>query len=532
MGWSELSSMLSLTIDQMHKEVPSSDPSKKSSPEEKPANNGDASNHRKNESMQQLQNMMKSLNVDERAKPAVKSYKLAIESIPPPRHMAIAVAIARRCPALLSSSLLLFLQPSRWIQSVLLLLPLILLEAMRVKEWLTACHQTEELLQIRSNENAKTKGEIGNNFLSTLLPFTMDPMHILLSEDCYSTYNRGTALQVWFNVNNSIQALSSGLVAMECAHVASNLAFDVISLAQFADEVRNEGIKHGLGLLLTDMYHFHLEASKKAPGSGTQSETPSKSKYSAAAVSIVENSKNLSQSVSNLVQGDSEENGLFSFVAGLFYGTGEPTNKAEDEKSRKSSGKKSGSRDESDECEKDNMVKEVIEVGAKVDANLCSTIKNDLEIDDAPHATLGCNIPDATINNVISDDESWTDIDSHGDKVSLQGSDPPMNPRTINLDETVNAAVSFTLGKKQEKDCDNADNIDSKSEKCSTSHQEIKEPQIDGLKWLGAGAAIIGTVIGGITLVGNKEDQAGNDNKDDGHQQGSKVVIEHLGESK
>ena len=77
--------------------------------------------------------MMTSLNVDERAKPAVKSYKLAIESIPPPRRVAIAVAIARRCPALLSSSLLLFVQPSRSIQSLMLLLPLILLEVMRVK---------------------------------------------------------------------------------------------------------------------------------------------------------------------------------------------------------------------------------------------------------------------------------------------------------------------------------------------------------------------------------------------------------------
>ena len=54
MGWSELSSMLSLTIDQIHNEVSSSDPSKKSSPEEKPANNSDGSNHRKSESMQQL----------------------------------------------------------------------------------------------------------------------------------------------------------------------------------------------------------------------------------------------------------------------------------------------------------------------------------------------------------------------------------------------------------------------------------------------------------------------------------------------
>ena len=107
-----------------------------------------------------------------------------------------------------------------------------------------------------------------------------------------------------------------------------------------------------------------------------------------------------------------------------------------------------------------------------------------------------------------------------------------MNPRTTNLDETVNAAVSFTLAKTQGKDCDCTDNIDSQNEECSTSDQDIKESQSDGLKWLGAGAAISRTVIGGIILVGNKEDQAGSDNEDDGHRQESKVVIEHLDESK
>ena len=159
-------------------------------------------------------------------------------------------------------------------------------------------------------------------------------MHILLSEDCYSTYNRETALQVWFNVNSSIQALVSGLVAMECAHVASK-----------------------------------------------------------------------SQSVSNLVQGDSEEKGLFSFVAGLFYSGGEQMKKANDEKNPKSSEIKSGSKDEFDESQEDIMVKEDKEVGTKVDANICSAIKNDLEIDDdgasTPHPTVGCSVPDATINNVI-----------------------------------------------------------------------------------------------------------------------------------
>lgn len=295
LGWEELFSMLSLTTDQMHKEVD--------------ADRGGGRNNRrqeqtyKNESLTSLQAMLLSFNANERARPAVMSYKVAVEELPPSRKVAIYVSLARRCPAVLSAIYLFLFDPAHANPCIIVLLPLMMLDAMKVSQWITACQKFGESQLLRSEMHTPATHECEtSHWLTNIVPATMSPMEILLNEDHNSLYPRRTALRVWYNVQSSVSALDLGLTAMKCAEtaqVATKLTFNVISLASFAAEMKNEGLGVGLRMLLLDLFHFHLE--KTSPTSQQDGRSQHRSKYSHAALDLVENSQMLQRNVHELL---------------------------------------------------------------------------------------------------------------------------------------------------------------------------------------------------------------------------------------
>lgn len=577
LGWSELSSMLSLTMEQMHSETNSSDNPHQSNHSNNDIPPSPSPNQHQNESVHNLQTMMMSFNVDERAKPAVDSYKSAVESIPPTRTIAITTALTRRCPALLSSVYVYLVVPHQAMQCTIMLLPLILLEYVRVLEWLAACHETTTLLRVRGGENDNNTGLVSSSsdqkvdVYGNLLPCDMDPMQILLSEDSYSTYNRGTALQVWNNIQSSIDALYSGLTAMKCAHtaqVATHVAFNVISLAKFAAEVRNDGLGIGVGLILMDLFD------------GRRRDGPYRSKISTAAVNIVEGGKVVSRNVSELVEEGKEGKNFLSPVISFFFGLGEHSDDddkngqdhEEDECSKKSSGEDSGKGDsfgdESNAKEDDDSnSNEGMDVNEKdatshlpeVNAaendtdgrdHIPTVPLNDLELDEVSCSpSIDTDDENAHDLNTVTihddndddDDDSWTDInaipteDEDMNEHSADGINTTEQSTSGGFHATVNAAISLTLAKRESSNEDNSgdriQNVHRNSTASRGNRHEAVEPKSndDTLKWLGAGAAILGTVIGGIALAGNKEDSSterGSQGEDTRRR--SNVVIERL----
>jgi hypothetical protein len=59
-------------------------------------------------------------------------------------------------------------------------------------------------------------------------------------------------------------------------------------------------------------------------------------------------------------------------------------------------------------------------------------------------------------------------------------------------------------------------------------HQVIDTNQNNNLKWVGAGIAILGTVIGGIVFTGNNESGDNNQSDDKESSKRSTVTIERL----
>ena len=120
-----------------------------------------------------------SFNVDERARPAVESYKLAVEKFPPSRNACIIIAITKRCPALLSATILHLSGSLDANYVTIILLPMILVfEYMRISEWMNACHRTKLIDRLRNERSNNAIHPIQDNESKMLLPTDMEPMEI------------------------------------------------------------------------------------------------------------------------------------------------------------------------------------------------------------------------------------------------------------------------------------------------------------------------------------------------------------------
>lgn len=493
LGWEELSSMLSLTADQMYQEVDSH------SRNEGGRNQRDQTH--KNQSMRSLQAMLLSFNGDERARPAVMSYKLAIEDIPPSRDIAICIAFFRRCPAFLSVIYLYLFDPVHATPCATMLLPVILLEAMKLSEWMTACHRFEKSKTL--SIDAPVLEEDGRNgyWFTNLLPDSMSPIEILLSEDYYSPYYRGTALRVWENIQTSVPALELGLTAMKCARtaqVATDLTFDVISLANFAAEIKNEGLGGGIKLLVLDLFHFHLE--KTSPSTQQDYRSNQRSKYSHAALNLVENGQILRRNVHEILDDGRKHSNFLSpitsFYRGIFGENEEEsapvTNNADEAKAEDAVQSEGNHGSEGEDTLKNEVGQDSppSERSQRTKMHVqSSSVPQDLELDDEP-------------DGHDQDNDSWTAINAQLSR------DASVDYRNISEADEANAKNKPAIPTP------------------ATRHAVIEEPQ-NHLKWIGASVAILGTVIGGIALTNNKNDSSHQDGNEESRGK-STVTIERL----
>jgi len=240
-SWYALGTMLRRTTAQMHQEVPRAPSS---------ANNEEC--YDQNSSVRNLESMLSSLDVDERAEPAVLSYKRAVEECAPSRQIAIIIAILQRCPALFSIVCLYMNGSIHRVRIAITLSPLILLELMRMKQWFNSCHRA---MMVNGQQH---------DTVSVWLPDEMEPMVIILSRDDYSPNNPGPALQVWGNLKGSVVALQSGLTAMRCIQTVqqvTDVAFDVTCLTKFAYKISQREMPHELGSLVLNIWQHYKDKS-------------------------------------------------------------------------------------------------------------------------------------------------------------------------------------------------------------------------------------------------------------------------------
>lgn len=242
------------------------------------------------------------VNVDERARPAVLSYKKAVEEFPPSRNICILLAVSKRCPAMIAVSYLHLSLSTSANYYTIILLPIIILEYMRISEWLNACHRAVKLDRLRdSSPNIN-----GNDAL--LLPIEMEPMEILLSIDSYSIHNRGSSLQVWANINASVARLEASLIAAKCvqtANVATDVAIDALSLVKFGFDLKQKGLNHGISILAKELLYLHSQRSTSASDDhsslfGNHGQDQQHCSYVNVAINLVNNSKHLTKNVSDL----------------------------------------------------------------------------------------------------------------------------------------------------------------------------------------------------------------------------------------
>ena len=295
--WDELLPMLNIATDHMTSEVRmlQSDPQTRvpasvntnSGTQTSPATSPIGSFH----------DMLRSLNVDERAEPAVRAYKRGVRSFPPSQEAALLISGLRRCPALLTIIWhALTLKPGFW-SSTLVLLPFVVLEYHRIMAWTRCCEQVKVFFEIKQKDETFTEDNT-----KILIPEALrdaDPMVILLVGDSYNPLRPPALLLVWQNVLNSVSALEMGLTAARCAEttaVAVQFAGNVMSLVQFGHEIHQRGILHGLMVLGKEMILMHSVDESVRHREAT--------KYSHAAMNAMENAHRVARNVQTLAEDD------------------------------------------------------------------------------------------------------------------------------------------------------------------------------------------------------------------------------------
>ena len=524
-GWHDLSTMLDMTTEQMYKEV-------------RPPTNENVSSHKthhsnrrqQNNSVRNLRFMISSFDVDESAKPAVLLYKNAVDRFPPSPNLSIAFALASRCPAVLSVVYLHLIGSVHAMNCTLTLLLMMIYEVMRVIDWMRRCQDyvMMERSKLPSQMSPMDDGSKGKHFVPQ--PFReMQSMEILLIDST-------SLLRVWKNVDSSVKALESGLMVMRCVntiHVATDLAFNVASLATFAaEEVGNHGWLHGIQVLGSDLLHFHMKHKC------SDSSERNSARYSNASVDLVKKSHHLTRNVGALIDESKSETYFFSYFqhAVIHLFTGEGRKKSVDESSNPpKNGNLGGSEFElhdvdclvleettslSEACRGNETQIETITVPSTREDDICSrgTLLSDLELNlnknKCPRQTrLNDETgPQARLNdeterpqNDASDDDSWTAIPQDEEKLELR----------VNYEECLSSSTvvkEMVKGKEQSHSNQSADNV--------------------GINWLGTGLAILGAVAGSILLASTNDDKANNHEGHGGKRTSTVESIEILDDAK
>ena len=460
LGWKNLCTMLGMTTSQMFSEVAADD---------HPIQH-------ENKSISNIRTIIDALNADNRARPIVESYKHTVNRCRIPRYLSIVLAISSRCPGVASVLCLLISCSSRVGSCAVLLVPVIALECTRVITWLNSCQKVyRHHLDSDDDDNLQ---------YFQLVPKNMPSMDILLSNDDISVVSRGTALQIWYNVESSVSALESGLVAVQCvqtATVATDLAFNVISLSKYATELRNVGLTQGLLTVLVDVFLFHMDSTEDMNKRPRQT---NRSKISSTTAAIVENTNVIKKNLSELLDGNEDGHNILSPVISLAHNLfsnmripNRNTNEAKIEENNTES-VKSQTQEAIDINDREDIILDDIALPVH-DSPV--VFPNDLEL----HADTNGSYKD----DDDDDDASWEDLSNHLDPPKTNESQTNKNDR----DETPTSKSVLPE---------------------DVRHVEIDSSGNEALKWIGIGSAVLGTVMGGIALVNNvqnnvKKDQGG-----------------------
>jgi hypothetical protein len=245
------------------------------------------------DSVQSLRSMLSSMDIDEKAKPAVLAYKRGIAAFPPSRNTAVLLSVARRCPALFTVLWQIVFGMSGSLTCTLILFPFILFEMLRIQAWSEACQRSSTSMQSDDSLTTRSKDETTTTSTTTYIG-NLDPMTILLSGDDYSSRNPPTLLVVWRNMCDSASALEVGLTAARCVQttvVAVDFASNIMSLAQFGFDVHRQGWAYGLAVVLQEMLVLHTNSTP-----GSRNRHPD-AKYTNAAMDALTNSQRVSRNV-------------------------------------------------------------------------------------------------------------------------------------------------------------------------------------------------------------------------------------------
>ncbi|KAG7363347.1 hypothetical protein IV203_026707 [Nitzschia inconspicua] len=255
--WEELLPMLNIEIDHMEDEaenLQSDRPNQEVPPH--PNQNYQQQPQQSNNSdpFEDLKTMLMSLNVDDRAKPAVQAYRRAVEAFPPPKRWAVALSVVRRSPASMALVFRVIMgETTQLLPSLLFLAPFVVMEYFRILHWIASCQQV-----------VSVAGEVTEPIQASdwVIPKDLkniDTMTILLCGDNHSAFRPPTLLRVWHNIASSVSALEVGLTAARCAEtaaVAADFAGNVMSLVQFGYEVAEHGLLHGLGVVVKEAIYM------------------------------------------------------------------------------------------------------------------------------------------------------------------------------------------------------------------------------------------------------------------------------------
>ena len=308
--WNEILPMLTMATDQMATEVSSfQSPLRVEESTASSSNStGESSSQQQhnNTSVNSLKDMLMSLDVDKRGKPAVQAYRNAVLSVPPTKENALVLSIVRRCPALMTLVWHFFFGTRSTLFTVFVIMaPFISIEYFRVGFWMQSCHNVSKLKlgEIPGVEEEESSGDASGNSLLA----NANSMTILLSGDSHSNFNPPTLLLVWNNILGSLKALEVGLTAARCAQttsVAMDFTYNIASLAQFGYEVSQRGLGHGIAIMAKEMIFMHVagESNQQARSSNNLN-----TKYTCAAMDAVQNGQVVVRNVQALLEDENLE---------------------------------------------------------------------------------------------------------------------------------------------------------------------------------------------------------------------------------
>jgi hypothetical protein len=324
--WEELQPMLNIEIDHMETEIGAlridstsgshGDETSLSRPQRDSWN---ASNHSKamisvdqgnHHALMALRSQLLSLDVDERAKPAVSAYRRAVGSFPPKKKTAVTISVLRRCPAFLTMILhALFLSDIRSLfLTSLVLFPFVVTEYYRIAEWMEACQRV-----VSSPSNVLMEEQEENDWRIPVSLRNVDAMTILLSEDGHTVFRMSSLLKVWFNIVSSVSALEAGLSTARCVEttaVAIEFAGSAMSLVNFGIEISQNGISHGIMVLAKEVLSIYGDG-KDITNLDLSDHTSAQ--YTGAAIRAVRYGEKMVRNVHSL----SEDQNVMSFAQPL-----------------------------------------------------------------------------------------------------------------------------------------------------------------------------------------------------------------------